>query len=98
MNTLALRWEAYRKRNDCVEVYRRKLYGVRARVFNFLRRYGPLIQYRYLQWLGAEILWNERTVEYILASRMLPPPPCRVLDSQTLMLPQKTLLTLYQGS
>jgi len=74
------RYGAYRRRNDCVEVYPRKLYGLRARVFNYLRKYGPRFQYRYLQWIGAEILWNERTVEYIIASKMLPSLPCRVLD------------------
>lgn len=80
MTTLERRWEAYRRRNDCVELYPRRLTGMRARAFNAVRRLGPPLQYRYLRWLGAEILWNERTVEYFTVSRMLPPPPCRVLD------------------
>ncbi len=80
MSTLERRWQAYRTRNDCVEVYPRRLYGTRARTFNYLRLLGPRVHYLYLRWLGAEILWNERTVEYLVGARMLPPAPCRVLD------------------
>ena len=72
--------EAFEGRNDAIQLYHRDVVGNKARIFNLTRRVAPRIRRAYLRWLGTEILWNERTVEYMVATKMVPPPPARVLD------------------
>ncbi len=65
MSTLEQRWQVYRTRNDCIEVYPRRLYGARGRALHYLRLLGPRAHHLYLRWLGAAT--REQTFRCITA-------------------------------